>query len=93
MTNLVPGTRVRVKDAWPEAAGPAHIRTPHYVRGETGIVVRHLGEFPNPEDVAFARPAPARALYHVSFPLRQLWPDASGDELVVEIYDHWLEPA
>ena len=93
MTELAPGTRVRVKDSWPEAAGPAHIRTPHYVRGETGIVVRHLGNFPNPEDIAFARPAPARALYHVSFPLRQLWPDASGDELVVEIYDHWLEPA
>jgi nitrile hydratase len=91
--SLAPGTRVRVKDAWPEAVGPAHIRTPHYVRGHEGKVVRHLGEFPNPEDIAFERPAPLRALYHVSFPLRQIWPDASGDELVIEIYEHWLEAA
>ena len=93
MSGFAPGTRVRVKDAWPEAEGPAHIRTPHYLRGETGMVVRHLGEFPNPEDIAFARPASIRTLYHVSFPLRQLWPDASGDEIVVEIFDHWLEAA
>lgn len=93
MSGFTPGSRVRVKDLWPEADGPAHIRTPHYVRGNTGMVLRHLGDFPNPEDIAFARPAPNRALYHVSFPLQQLWPDASGDELVVEIYEHWLETA
>ena len=93
MTGFAPGTRVRVRDAWPEAEGPAHIRTPHYVRGETGMIVRHLGDFPDPEDIAFARPPATRSLYHVSFPLRALWPDASGDELVVEIYDHWLEAA
>ena len=91
--SLAPGTRVRVRDAWPEASGPAHIRTPHYVRGKAGTVLRHLGDFPNPEDIAFARPAPLRALYHVSFPLPQIWADASGDELVVEIYEHWLEAA
>ena len=88
------GTAVRVKNAWPEAEGPAHIRTPHYLRGRTGAVVRHLGDFPNPEDIAFARPAPLRALYHVAFPMTALWPEGdSGSELLVEIYDHWLEPA
>ncbi len=30
------GETVRVKDAWPEATGPVHIRTPHYVRGVVG---------------------------------------------------------
>ena len=54
---FAPGESVRVKDAWPEAAGPVHIRTPHYVRGVTGEVVRHLGDFANPEDLAFRRPA------------------------------------
>ncbi len=90
---FAPGTPVRVADRWPEAEGPAHIRTPHYLRGRAGTVVRHLGDFPNPEDIAFARPAHNRALYHVSFPLQLLWPVASGDELVVEIYEHWLETA
>ena len=88
-----PGARIRVKDRWPEADGPAHIRTPHYVRGRPGTVVRRLGTFPNPEDIAFARPAPLRALYHVAFVPSDLWPDGGGDELLVEIYEHWLEAA
>jgi nitrile hydratase subunit beta len=55
--------------------------------------VRHLGDYPNPEDLAFARPAALRALYHVTFPMSELWPDGrANDELVVELYEHWLEP-
>ena len=92
--SLAPGTAVRVKDLWPEAEGPVHIRTPHYIRGHQGEVVRHLGDFPNPEDIAFGRPAPLRALYHVAFPLADLWPEAEGGhDLLVEVYGHWLEPA
>ena len=90
---LAPGTPVRVQDRWPEADGPVHIRTPHYLRGRPGTVLRHLGDFPNPEDLAFARPAPRRALYHVVFDARTVWPDASADALVVELFEHWLDPA
>jgi len=87
-----PADTVRVKDAWPERAGPAHIRTPYYVRGVTGQVVRLLGSFPNPEDLAFARPAESRPLYHVRFRKDAIWPEAKpDDELQVEIYGHWLE--
>lgn len=89
--SLAPGTPVRIRDDWPEARGPVHIRTPHYVRGYRGEVVRHLGDFPNPEDLAFARPAPERALYHVAFRPADLFPNATGDDLVVEIFEHWLE--
>jgi hypothetical protein len=92
--NFAPGTRVRVKADWPEARGPCHIRTPHYVRGETGAVVRHLGDFPNPEDLAFARPAPLRALYHVRFDQPALWREGKGgDEVLLELFEHWLEAA
>jgi nitrile hydratase len=91
---LVPGAQVRVRDDWPEARGPVHIRTPHYLRGKQGTVVRRLGAFPNPEDLAFARPAETRALYHVAFPQAALWPDGrGGDTLLVEVFEHWLEPA
>jgi Nitrile hydratase beta subunit, C-terminal len=94
MTALAPGAAVRVRDDWPEARGPCHIRTPHYVRGRTGRVLRRLGAFPNPEDLAFARPAPKRDLYHVLFTETELWPDGRpGDDLLVEIFEHWLEPA
>jgi hypothetical protein len=90
--NFAPGDAVLVKHDWPESRGPVHIRTPHYLRGHKGRVVRQLGVFPNPEDLAFARPAATRALYHVAFPIRELWPDGGGtDDVVVEIYEHWLE--
>lgn len=90
---LAAGTAVRVRDAWPERDGPVHVRTPHYVRGRSGTVLRHLGDFPDPGDIAFAREPAVRSLYHVGFRLRDLFPDGTGDELVVEIYDHWLEAA
>ena len=91
---FAPGTVVRVRDDWPETRGPCHIRTPHYLRGERGTVVRHLGDFPNPEDLAFARPAERRALYHVRFDQPRLWQQGRvGDEVVVEIFEHWLEAA
>ncbi len=89
-----PGDRVRVKGDWPERRGPCHVRTPHYVRGATGTVVRRLGEFPNPEDLAFARPAPALPLYHVSFPQPPIWQEGrGGDEVVIELFAPWLESA
>jgi nitrile hydratase len=89
---IAPGSIVRVRDDWPETRGPCHIRTPHYLRGATGVVERHLGDFPNPEDLAFGRPAERKALYHVRFhaPWRESRPT---DELVVEIFAHWLEAA
>ena len=89
--SFAPGEEVVVKDEWPEASGSVHIRTPHYVRGRPGRVLRRLGAFPNPEDLAFARPAPLRDLYHVGFALSDLWPEAApGDEIAIEIFEHWL---
>lgn len=91
---FAPGDPVSVKADWPERRGPAHIRTPHFVRGRKGRVVRRLGAFPNPEDLAFARPAADRELYHVKFTMSELWPDPSADDdVLVELYEHWLEPA
>jgi nitrile hydratase len=86
------GTRVRVKNDWPETSGPCHVRTPHYLRGATGTVVRYLGNFPNPEDLAFARPAPVLPLYHVRFDPLSIWHEGrSSDEIVVELFGPWLE--
>jgi nitrile hydratase len=91
---FAPGTPVRVKNDWPETRGPCHIRTPHYLRGATGIVERRLGHFPNPEDLAFARPAEKLDLYHVRFPQNAVWGEGqAGDALVVELYESWLEQA
>lgn len=92
MSRFAAGDMVRVRNDWPETRGPVHIRTPHYLRGMQGQVVRRLGAFPNPEDLAFARPAPRRDLYHVAFDQPSVWQEGrGGDELLVEIFEHWLE--
>jgi nitrile hydratase subunit beta len=89
---FAPGAPVVVRDAWPERDGPCHIRTPHYLRGRAGTVEAVLGAWPNPEDLAFARPASPRVLYHVAFPQPPLWRQGlPGDTLLVELYEHWLE--
>ena len=94
MAPFAPGTAVRVKDDWPERRGPVHVRTPHYLRGREGRVVRRLAAFANPEDLAFARPAECRTLYHVAFDQPSLWQEGKpGDQLLVELFEHWLEPA
>jgi nitrile hydratase len=91
---IAPGTRIKVRDDWPETRGPCHIRTPHFLRGKAGTVVRHLGDFPNPEDLAFARPAARLPLYHVRFDQATIWPEGTpGDEIVAELFGPWLEVA
>lgn len=94
---FAPGDTVRVRNDWPES-GPdrVHIRTPHFLRGRLGVVERQLGEFPNPEDLAFSRPASPGMLYQVKFLQRVLFPDGKGgpaDTLAADLYEHWLEPA
>src|ERR1700712_4274151 len=68
------GQRVRVKAEWPEALQYVHLRTPSYIRGHCGVIVRCFGAFPNPEDLAFGRPAPRKHLYHVAFDRAAVWP-------------------
>jgi hypothetical protein len=92
MTRFGPGDAIRVKHDFPELRGPCHIRTPHYLRGRTGVVERPLGAFPNPEDLAFGRPAARVPLYHVRFDQPALFGEGQpGDTLLVEIFEHWLE--
>ncbi|WP_342663333.1 SH3-like domain-containing protein [Rubritepida flocculans] len=91
---FAPGQRVRVRAAYPERIARLHLRTPHYLRGRPGTVQRVLGSFPNPEAIAFQRPAEPRVLYHVLFDQPPVWGEgAPGDTLLVEIFEHWLEEA
>jgi nitrile hydratase len=88
-----PGDRVAVRSAYP----PGHIRTPHYIRGKTGVIERLCGAFPNPEKLAYGRNGlPAQPLYRVRFRQDQVWPGylgGAGDTIDIEIYEHWLDPA
>ncbi len=88
-----PGTRVRVRAAFP----PGHIRTPYFLRGHEGTVESLAGSFANPEELAYGRDGlPRLPLYRVRFRQADLWPDyagPSGDALTADIFVHWLEPA
>ena len=87
-----PGDRVRVLPA----EKPGHVRTPGYLKGKKGWIESVLGEFPNPEDLAYGFSGlPERQLYKVGFRQADLWRnyDGSADDcLYADVYEHWLEP-
>lgn len=101
MARFAPGDPVRVRDDWPEGRAAkrgarVHIRTPHFLRGARGTIETVLGAYPNPEDLAFGRPAAPKPLYQVRFAQRSLFPEGGGrpvDTLIADLYEHWLEPA
>ena len=88
-----PGDAVRV----PNVEKKGHVRTPRYVKGKRGHVTGVLGEFPDPESLAYGGAGlPEEPLYRVRFRQSDLWDHYEGppgDTLHVDIYEHWLEPA
>lgn len=89
------GDHVRVRDDWPEKGQQrVHIRTPHYLRGRSGVVECVFGAYPNPETLAFGKDGlPAQPLYQVRFAQAPLWSTGEpADTLVADLYEHWLEP-
>jgi hypothetical protein len=65
-----------------------HHRTPSYVKGQAGTVVRSHGAFTNPETRAYGSDGlPELELYLVAL---------EGDSearVYVDVFEHWLEPA
>lgn len=90
---FAPGDHIRVLPV--EKSG--HIRTPDYVKGKSGWIENILGEFRNPESLAYGDDGlPKRPLYKVGFRQTDLWSAYAGppnDTLYIDIYEHWLEPA
>jgi hypothetical protein len=91
MTAFEPGDRVKVRPA----GKPGHVRTPEYLKGRVGWVELVLGEFRNPEDLAYGLSGlPERPLYKVGFRQADLWDGYEGpadDHLYADVYEHWLE--
>lgn len=84
--------RVRVKSL----CHPGHIRAPWYLRGKTGVIERSLGEFGNPEQLAYGLQAENKPLYRIRFTMFEIWGDSAEcptDTIDAEIYGHWLEKA
>lgn len=89
---FAPGDTVRVGDR----RHGGHHRTPGYLKGRTGTVERVHSTFLDPETRAYgADGKPARRLYLVGFGMSDLWPEYPGepeDRLLVDLFEHWLEP-
>jgi nitrile hydratase len=89
---FVPGDQVRVRLAFP----PGHIRTPYFLRGKRGVVLRDYGAFANPEALAFGGDGlPKRTLYRIKFRMDEVWAGdgvyGCMDTVTADIYEHWLE--
>ena len=85
---FAPGDTVRVQTR--DVA--THCRTPYYLRGKCGVVTRVLGEFPNPEQLAYHKPGVPLALYPVAFDYAEVWgKPEKGATIAADIYEHWLE--
>ena len=88
-----PGDKVRIRVGSP----PGHFRTPVYVQGKTGVVEALHGAFPNPESLAYGGDGlPKQFLYLVRFDQTAVWPQyppTFQDKLLIDLYEHWLEPA
>ena len=87
------GDQVHVRDE----RVPGHVRTPDYVKGKRGRVATVLGEYRNPEELAYGNSGlPKEPLYKIGFRQADLWDDyerGADDTLYIDLYEHWLEPA
>lgn len=86
------GDSVRVADAYP----PGHVRTPAFLRGRHGTVIRHFGAFANPERLAYGMNGlPKLNLYQVLFTMDEVWHGdgayAPTDTVTADIFEPWLE--
>ena len=94
-----PGDRVRIRVAGPSG----HYRTPAYIQGKVGVIEAVHGTFRNPETLAYGGDGrPKQTLYLVRFDQTHIWAQAESaepvpfgrnDRLLIDIYEHWLEPA
>ena len=63
-----------------------HHRTPAYVKGRRGTVVRRHGSYTNPETRAYGTDGlPKQELYLVALATD------TNEKVLVDVYEHWLE--
>lgn len=85
------GDRIRVCNLNPTG----HTRLPRYLRGKFGAIARDHGVFAFPDTHAACQGEKPQHVYLVRFGARELWGlDARrNDELLVDVWDDYLEPA
>lgn len=92
-TRFKAGDKVVVKNEY----RPGHLRTPAYLRGKHGVILRDYGAWPNPEELAYGKDGlPAKTNYWVQFRMDEIWGGngsyGPNDTVAAEIYEQWLDP-
>ena len=92
MTIYSVGDRVRVNL---DAHITEHVRTPWYIQGKYGSIIKIHGSFPNPEDLAYGiKTSHPIILYMVEFNLMDIWVTETTTDrqefVCVDIFEHWL---
>jgi len=91
------GDIVKVKDEhYATRIRRPHLRTPGYIFGKIGTIVRINGSFDNPELAAYREKGPKQPLYTVAFSQKDVWEAYEGaedDSVQVDINQTWLEPS
>jgi nitrile hydratase len=82
------GSMVAVREVHPRG----HTRVPRYVRGKRGRVVYVAPRFPLADAAAHGLGERLEHTYHVEFQAKDLWADAEGETVVVDLWDAYLEP-
>lgn len=72
-----------------------HTRLPRYAAGAEGRVLRYHGTHVLPDSNAHGLGEAPEPLYAVVFPASELWaaPEHPGDEVVLDLWQSYLEPA
>ncbi len=72
-----------------------HTRLPTYAAGATGRILRLHGSHVLPDSNAHGLGEAPEPLYAVSFPASELWaaPEHPNDEVVLDLWQSYLEPA
>ena len=86
------GQKVRIQDRTP----PVHHRVPAYAKGHVGVIERICGLHGEPEKFIRGDGLPKQRIYRVRIPQSKLWDGyvgTEGDQLEIEIFEHWLEAA
>lgn len=94
--DFAPGQEVRVRPH-PENTHVegGHTRLPAYAAGARGRILRHHGNHVLPDTSAHGLGDQAEPLYAVVFPASELWqmPEHPNDEVVLDLWQSYLEPA
>lgn len=72
-----------------------HTRLPNYAAGARGTVLISHGAHVLPDSNAHDLGEAPEPLYAVAFPAQELWvdPEHSGDEVILDLWQSYLEPA